>query len=621
MAVMRHVAGTFDTGQQDPTQVGWKPRGSAQLPASRATGAVWAVGFEDRETSTVSAPGGRAELLTAGCCLATEAERHEAVEQAGAGRWHHAARLPGSYLTVIRSGEQVRVIGDRAATVVVHWLLDGGTVLWSTSALALAAYRQAEPDLARVLAAFTVRGADLLGEHSCFTGVNRVPPGRALVLEPGRAPRTEPLPPAGPLDFATGAGLLEERLTVAVERRALLPGRLSADLSGGIDSSTLTALAAQFTDLLAITFTDRHMQDEDDGVYARRIAADYPAVTHRIVHGDTERVHQFDGLAGPLPVTDSPSLSVGLLAVKRAQLAPAHAWGSGVHLTGRGGDDVLDAIPMSILDLYRAGHRIEAGRRLAAFARERRCSTTAVLRQTHATLRTPYGRALDALADTISGRAPLDRSQLLAPWESLSWCGTLPAAAWLTRDGRARVAALLTTPPESGSGPAQLHERLFLERMGEEHATYDQIARQLFQVPVHAPFLDSQVVDLCHAVPGWQRRIPGDFKPIARAAFTGRVPGYLLGRRTKTAMTRTVATGLRANAPFIRALFNTSLLAGAGLIDPRPARAALEAALRGEPAALACLHYLIATELWLATIPTGRDTWWEPIEEHEEITW
>ncbi|MFB7126161.1 asparagine synthase-related protein [Kitasatospora sp. NPDC056273] len=621
MAVMRYVTGAFDTGQQDPGQVGWKPRGGAALPVTRALGTVWAVGFEDWETSADAAPDGRAELVTVGCCLAADAERSEALAQTAAGRWHRAARLPGSYLAVVRDGERVHIAGDRAATVVVHWLLDGGTVLWSTSALALAAYRQCEPDLARVLAAFAVRGVDLLGEHSCFTGVNRVPPGQALVLEPGRAPRTEPLPSAGPLDFMAGTGLLEERLTVAVERRALLPGRLSADLSGGIDSSTLTALAAQFTDLLAVTYTDRHMEDEDDGVYARRIAADYPAITHRIVHGDTEKVRQFDGLTGLLPVTDSPSLSVGVLAVKGAQLAPVRAWESGAHLTGRGGDDVLDAVPTAVLDLYRTGRRVEAGRRLAAFARERRCSTAAVLRQAHTTLRTPYGHALDALADTICGRAPLDRSQLVAPWESLSWCGTLPAAAWLTRDGRAQVAALLTTPPGSETGPAQLHERLFLERMGEEHATYDQIARQLFQVPIHAPYLDNQVVDVCHAVPGWQRRVPGDFKPLVRAAFTGRVPGYLLGRRTKTAMTRTVATGMRANAPFIRALFNTSLLAGAGLIDPRPARVALEAALRGEPAALACLHYLIATELWLATIPTGRDTWWEPNEEHEEITW
>ncbi|WP_406200068.1 asparagine synthase-related protein [Kitasatospora sp. NBC_01560] len=620
MAVMRYVTGAFDTGQQDPAQVGWKPRGSLQLPVTRALGAVWAVGYEGWETSADTAPDGRVELVTAGCCLATDAERSEALEQAAAGRWHRAACLPGSYLTVVRDGERVHIAGDRAATVVVHWVLDGGTVLWSTSALALAAYRQAEPDFARLLAAFTVRGADLLGEHSCFTGVHRVPPGRALVLEPGRAPRTEPLPAPGPLDFPAGAGLLEERLTAAVERRAALPGRLTADLSGGIDSSTLTALAAQFTDLLAVTYTDRHMQDEDDGVYARRLAAEYPSITHRIVHGDTARVRQFDGLAGPLPVTDSPSLTLGLLAVKGAQLAPVRAWESGTHLTGRGGDDVLDAVPASLLDLYRTGHRVEAGRRLADFARDRRCSLAPVLRQARTTLRTPYGRALDQLATTIAGREPLDRSQLLAPWESLSWCGTLPAAGWLTREGRAQVAGLLTVPTGTSPTPAQLHERLFLERMGEEHATYDQIARQLWQVPIHAPFLDTLVVDACHGVPGWQRRIPRDFKPLARAAFTGRVPGYLLGRRTKTAMTRTVATGMRANAPVIRALVGTSLLAGAGLIDPRQARTALEAALRGEPAALACLHYLIATELWLATVPTSRDTWWEPNEEYEEIT-
>jgi asparagine synthase (glutamine-hydrolysing) len=158
--------------------------------------------------------------------------------------------------------------------------------------------------------------------------------------------------------------------------------------------------------------------------------------------------------------------------------------------------------------------------------------------------------------------------------------------------------------------PGAWHERIALERMGEEHATFDQISRQMWGLPIHAPYLDGLAVDACLAVPGWQRWMPGDFKPLARAAFTGTVPGFLLQRRTKTPMTTSLHRGLRANAGTLRAIITRSRLADADLLDTAPALAALDAAARGELAPLASVHQLIAIELWLATIPTSRDHWW-----------
>ncbi|MEU2358874.1 asparagine synthase-related protein [Streptomyces misionensis] len=111
--------------------------------------------------------------------------------------------------------------------------------------------------------------------------------------------------------------------------------------------------------------------------------------------------------------------------------------------------------------------------------------------------------------------------------QMLSWCGMTGAAPWLTRTARTAVADLVAARAETAdahAGPGQVHERLALEMMGHGHATYDAIARQLWGVPVHAPFLDTPLVDVCHAIPGWQRARPGDFKPLARAAFTGSVP-------------------------------------------------------------------------------------------------
>lgn len=400
----------------------------------------------------------------------------------------------------------------------------------------------------------------------------------------------------------------------SIARRVEASTRVSCDLSGGIDSGTITSLAAARSPLLAITYTDDHMAGQDDAVYAERLAADRTSITHAWVRGD--HVGHFDALREPatLPFTDTPSLTLGLLAIKAAQLAPATAYGARLHLTGRGGDDVLDAVPAMLIDQYRAGHRTAAVHRTLTLARARRGSATAFLRRAARTHTTTHPQALLRLADTLaastSGQDPAP-----TPASALAWCGTTAAARWLTPAGRTAVAELVADRAggaDPHAGPGRVHERLALELMGDGHATYDAIARQLWGIAIHAPLLDTPVVDACHAIPGWQRSVPGDFKLLARAAFSGDVPGFLLHRQTKTAFTASVYAGLRSNAPVLHRIVARSHLAQAGLLDPTRAAADLDRAARGEPAPLAGLHALVTTELWLTTLPAPRDTWWEP---------
>ncbi|MFD9418732.1 asparagine synthase-related protein [Streptomyces goshikiensis] len=586
---------------------------------------VWAAGFDTAALRYVPALGGITEVFTAGACLATKTELREARDSAERGRWERTTQLPGSFLTVIRTGETVRVAGDRAGTICVFWLIDGDEVVWSTSAIVLAAYAEAAPDPARLVAAFTLRGVDPLGTHSYFAGIRRVPPGHALTLSPGRPARTEAVPMPQPLlSFEEGALALREAMTTAVERRISLLGQASADLSGGIDSSIVTALAARRAPLTGITYTDGYMRGEDDLLYARRIAADLPDVRHVTVDGEQHGVLHFDGLQRPgiLVMTDSPSLSVGVLGIKAAHLAPAVASGARFHLTGRGGDDVLDSpVPAMAVDLARSGQPRAAAARVSAYARRVRSSPPRALLHAMRTARSDYPRALSSLATMVAGPSPLPGGGQSPPWEALDWCGLSPAASWLTRDGRTALAALLDEDagrPHPGHGPGALHERLALERMGEEHATYDQIADQSWGMPVHAPYLDTAVVSICHAIPGWERRTDGDFKPLARAALSGIVPGFLLQRRTKTTHSGSVYAGIRRNQDALRQILTDSRLVEQGLLLHGPVLSALERSARGEPVPLAGLHALIAAECWLASLTVHRDLFWEQTPVAEE---
>ncbi|BFO22773.1 hypothetical protein SHKM778_91610 [Streptomyces sp. KM77-8] len=69
-------------------------------------------------------------------------------------------------------------------------------------------------------------------------------------------------------------------------------------------------------------------------------------------------------------------------------------------------------------------------------------------------------------------------------------------------------------------------------------------------------------------------------------------------------------TGLRVAADSLVALFDTPLLAEAGLVEARVVRKALRSAAQGEPLPLDGLADLVALELWLRRLLARRGTCW-----------
>ncbi|MFJ5105172.1 asparagine synthase-related protein [Streptomyces sp. NPDC088554] len=611
---MRHVAGTVT--RTPPHTAGPRPRGGHEIH-NDGTLRAWTVDHDPYEVRRAVSRDGTAEVILVGTCLATAEEARDAADAAARGQWHGTGRLPGSYLGIVKVGRIVRIMGDRAATVPVHWTSTGSTVTWSTSALALAALTGAALDPVRLLAEVTTWGVEPAVD-GWFEGIHRVPPGSALALAPDIPPTIQRPPRQVGRSFADAAETLRHELPLAVGRRALTGRPLSSDLSGGVDSSSITCLAAAHTDLTAVTYVDAAMADQDDARYAAEIAAAYPAITQHLVDGHRAGSRHFDRLAEPtsVPVTDAPALSVGMLGILEAQLAPAVATSSTGHLTGGGGDNVLDAFA-SPADRYRSGARIAALRDALGVARDRRSAARSVLRAVTATGRDAYPAALARLARTIlDGPAPRGLPDAA---DVARWCGPLSAARWLTPGGRTALADFISSRVQTADpavGPGALRERLALEATGIEHANLDILARALWGLPVHAPFLDTRIVDVCQAVPAWERRRPGDFKPLARAALTGLVHAPVLARRTKTPFTG-VYDGLRANASALRALLTGSTLAETGLIDSPAALVSLDRTIHGSPADLGSLHALVAIEVWLTNRPASFDAWWEPTPARE----
>ncbi|MEU2855640.1 albusnodin/ikarugamycin family macrolactam cyclase [Streptomyces syringium] len=613
---VRLIAGRHGTG--GVPGAGVRLRGGREITGLAET-RIWTAGHERGEVRTACSPDG-AGLVAVGCCLATQQELGGALAALERGDVAGATRLPGSYLTVARSRDGVRVAGDRAGVMTVYWLPLEDQVLWATAAVPLAAVTQARADLSLLMGSFMLTGVDVLASHSLFHGVRRVPPGHVLVLPDHGPARTAPARENSPaLSPAEGAQRLRTAVRTAVARRARATGHLSADLSGGIDSSSIACLAAADRPLLAVTYTDVHLADDDDLRYARRLADTVPGITHQVVNGQGTGGH-FAGLedAAALPPTDTPSFTLGLIAIKDAQFAPVIAHDSTAHLTGRGGDDVLDAVRSHPVDLCLAGRRIEALRRAAGYARARRSSVHRMWGELLRTAATGYPQALAALAASLARPPAGVRPYGAAPWEAMRWCSTTGAEPWLTRGGRRALSVLVETRAaqvDPDVSPARLHERLGLELMADGHATFDTISRTRWSIPLHAPFLDTAVVDAALAIEPGERVRPGVYKALARTVFDGLVPDFLLHRPTKTTFASSVYAGLRRNAPALRGIIGGSALARAGLLDARRVLEDLERAVQGVPAPLAGLHALVVTELWLATLDTARHTWWERDEE------
>lgn len=568
---------------------------------------LWEAGHNPGEIEVTGAPGRIDTLLTAGSCLATATERRRALQAAARGELGPLRRLPGSHLIVVRTESGALVVGDRAGVVPVYWLPTSDGVWWSTAAAVLAARAGTEVELPLLLGEMMLSGVDVLADRSLFRSVRRVPPGGVLRVPGEAAPvvKTASEPP-GPVSAREGALELCTALFEAVARWGQRAQRLSADLSGGVDSGIVCCLAATVRPLLAVTYTDTHLIDDDDSHYARRLADAVPSLTHRIVSG--QGVY-FDGLEDPaaLPLTDSPTLTVGALTVKDPQMRAAAEVGSTMHLTGRGGDNAFCVAPTYVVDMLRAGRCAQALRQAVDLARQQRTAVWPVWRQLAQTAAISYRAALRQLASRLA--RPAATPQNPRGGENLAWCTTTPAARWLTHDGRAVLSHLVAnraaSAPSSGVSAAALHERLAVEAMGAAQNAFQDIARARWGLAVHAPFLDNTVVDAWRLIPSAQRTAPGVYKPLARAAFTGLVPDFLLRRHSKTDFTDSVTTGLIHNARPAEAILRSSRLAAAGLIDGLAAVADLRAAVAGAPVPLAPLHHLLAVETWLAHYDTA----------------
>ncbi|MBG0854199.1 asparagine synthase [Streptomyces spinoverrucosus] len=627
---------------------------------------LWAVGdWRPDEVRLVTADA-QTRIAVLGTCGATDEELRLGLFTARGGALRHLTAWPGSYTAVVQVGRRITVCGDLAgARPVFHTPWAGGTA-YATAALPLADLIEANLDfghLAALLAAPDVPAA--LHDSTPYDGVRRIPPGHALILRAGarEVAGYEPVaslavaaPPADPdraVDAVRDALVEAVRTRLAAprhvpgadidpgpvpgmgpaERRAArgmpVPG-IGADLSGGPASGTLALLAAGLPGmpgtvlghgtgagerLLAVTFNDLAVGGREAELERAGALAANPRFHHVVVAGGEETLPYAD-LDGPL--TDEPGPSLVTSVRHRARLAS----GSADHLTGYGARQVLDAHPARLADLLLDRQRRHLVRPVAALAKAD--GSVLVPARVYAAARrlarTPYGSGLESLAERLlQKRFEEPGGAVGASLAALTWARPGPAARWLTGEALAEVSIRLqgaTHRSGAGLGPGQrpgdFRARAALARTAADIRVLEQAAEIRFQ-RLHAPFLDNQVVRACRALPEALRVQPGARAAILRtvlqgAGITDLPPGW--GAPSHAPAAAAARAGLRVAVDSLMALFDTPLLAEAGLVEARVVRKALRAATQGEPLPLDGLADLVSLELWLRRLLARRGTCW-----------
>lgn len=447
-------------------------------------------------------------------------------------------RIVGDFACALWDGATRRLIlaRDPAGMRPLHHWTGAGLFLFAGEPRGLLADPRVPRDIdERFLAEWLTLLPQQQDTSTIFRGIERLPPGHALVVEAGGARRLHRFwrPEAIPIlrlprdeDYAEA---VRAALDEAVRCRLPATGDVGTWLSGGLDSSSVTALAArhlagQGRRLTSFTAVPAVAPDPalyphrfcDEGPLAATVARDHPNIDHVLVRNDASPL--LDAMDRRGLAIDQPVSIAANAAWVDAIGREAQRRGIRVLLGGGAGNFTISyngvLLPSTLL---RQG-------RIAALARE----AWAMHR---------HGRGwLGILDQTARPFVPVElrrrlRRALGRPEAGIyDLCAINPAFAremGIEEQALALGAEMLNTD----TGDGRIWRVSALQR--SDRGMVVVAMRRLFGVEARDPTADRRVMDLCLSIPEDQFLRNGEPRALIRRAMAGILPPEILAERRK----------------------------------------------------------------------------------------
>lgn len=496
-------------------------------------------------------------------------------------------RLNGMFAIALWDGERLHLFRDRFGIKPLYYASVGGTFYFSSELKGLLK----APGFARHLNHSALRSYLTLeyvpSPHSIFRDAYKLSPGHFMRVEPNG--ECTPHPYYSLAEFSGGgSGSLEdwaERLTfelrASVKRRLIADVPLGVFLSGGLDSSSVTALMTEFVPGAVKSFSvgfEEKTFDESD--FSRQVSERLGTEHHLQVLDSATTMAVIDPLYRSLdePLADAALIPTYLLSKFARQSVT-------VALAGEGADELLAGYPTYF------AHQVAAAINWLP-------------------------QPLFGLLRALVNRLPTSRQYLSLDFKlkrfcsglglpdvprHLTWMGSIPEWEVERYLVHPAPAAFSWKPATKGSVVERVQTLDFHTYLAEDLLVKLDRATMLTSLEGRVPFLDHMLVEAMLCLPTGHKLRGLEAKRVLKYAMRDRLPAPVLGR-AKKGFGIPLADWLRGPLrPMLDEYLAPSVLADQGLFAVQPIQRMVRDHLEGRQDFRKPLWTLLVFQMWWNT--------------------
>ena len=441
-------------------------------------------------------------------------------------------------------------------------------------------------------------------QDSPIKGVQSIPPGHSLRLNLGEPPH---LTQWWEWEKYSGRETLKDDdliekfrdlLTMSVNGCLDVDTRVIAELSGGLDSSSVVSLACHLAEKGdasvhlkdVISFQDPSELRFDDAEYQESVVKRYGLNWHKFsLHGSW----YLQGIRDQDTYFDYPNPMLLWLNLARAPIKFASERGFTVSLTGCGGDNILVALPLYIFDYVRSGKFRMAWREIAT---------------------------LSALKSRPLWKTISDNILLPIKYRHHLWEPQIPE--WLNNDflQRTNLEVRFKELHRDLQGfplSTQLNA-IAIRYSSDRPFTYGKYITEPLGIHTYHPFMDRRLINFALQLPHHLKQQPKQSKYILRQAMEGILPETVRLRTGGAIFSHFRRKGITNEADAFAEMRSNPLIAQMGYVDLKQWEEALTRYKLGSVGDWNVLHpspYMdspLSVEVWLRTcLPQFREAYRE----------